>query len=77
MDHRATDRRGQLLAPNETRCVEVGRGQHANAIGSIAEGNLDFREQLCQSLLLPFSGLLRSTLPGAILFGLERSKLLR
>jgi hypothetical protein len=67
MNERATNGRGQLLAANDTRSVEVGRGENANAARGVAEGCFDLREQFVQALPLPFSALL----------GFERRKLFR
>ena len=52
VDHRAADRRGQLLAAHEARRVEIGRRQHANALGGVGEGDFDFGEQLGQACSL-------------------------
>ena len=41
MNHRSADGRGQLLASDEARSIEVGRGQHADSVGGVAEGDFD------------------------------------
>ncbi len=46
VDERAADGRGQLLAADCARRVQIGCGQHMDSIGCIAERSLNLDEQL-------------------------------